>query len=81
MAMWADLDVDLVLSGHCHGGVVRLPIVGGVFGTNRELFPSYDAGLYSQGKTNLFVSRGLGYTNVRLRLFNRPHLPLLILHS
>lgn len=81
MPMWADLDVDLVLSGHCHGGVVRLPIVGGVFGTNRELFPDYDAGLYSQGKTNLFVSRGLGYTNVRLRLFNRPHLPLLILHS
>ena len=81
MALWAELGVDLVISGHCHGGVIRLPFVGGVFGTNRELFPEYDAGLYTQGKTNLFVSRGLGYTNVRLRLFNRPHLPLLILHS
>ncbi len=81
LPMWSALGVDLVLSGHCHGGVVRLPFVGGVFGTNRELFPRYDAGLYSQGRTQLYVSRGLGYTNVRLRLFNRPHLPLLILHS
>ena len=81
LPMWSDLGVDLVLTGHCHGGVVRLPFVGGVFGTNRELFPNYDAGLYSQSDTQLFVSRGLGYTNVRLRLFNRPHLPILILNS
>lgn len=79
--LWAELGVDLVLSGHCHGGVVRLPLVGGVFGTNRELFPDYDAGLYEKERTQLFVSRGLGYTNVRFRLFNRPHLPLLILHK
>lgn len=81
LAMWSELGVDLVLSGHCHGGVVRLPFVGGVFGTNRELFPEYDAGLYEQNGTQLYVSRGLGYSNVRLRLFNRPHLPLLILQQ
>lgn len=81
LSMWSELGVDLVLSGHCHGGVVRLPFVGGVFGTNRELFPKYDAGLYEEDSTQLYVSRGLGYTNVRLRLFNRPHLPLLILQS
>lgn len=79
LAMWAELGADLVLSGHCHGGVVRLPLVGAVFGTKRELFPKYDAGLYAQGATQLYVSRGLGYTNVRLRLFNRPHLPILTL--
>lgn len=79
LKMWSALGVDLVLSGHCHGGVVRLPFVGGVFGTDRELFPDYDAGLYEESGTSLFVSRGLGYSNVRLRLFNRPHLPLLIL--
>ncbi|MBE6927402.1 MAG: hypothetical protein E7467_02745 [Ruminococcaceae bacterium] len=74
---WAQLGVDLVLSGHCHGGVVRLPYVGGVFGTKRELFPAFSAGLYRENSTQLYVSRGLGYTNVRLRLFNRPHLPVL----
>ena len=45
LAMWSQLGVQLVLSGHCHGGVVRLPFVGGVFGTRRELFPEYDVGV------------------------------------
>ncbi|MDR0889850.1 MAG: metallophosphoesterase [Oscillospiraceae bacterium] len=81
LEQWAALGVDLVLTGHCHGGVVRLPLLGGIFGTKRELLPDYDAGAYTQGQTTLFVSRGLGYSNVHLRLGNRPHLPLLILRS
>ena len=81
LAMWSQLGVQLVLSGHCHGGVVRLPFVGGVFGTRRELFPEYDAGVYRQDGTTLFVSRGLGYTNVHFRLFTRPHVPIMILRS
>ena len=81
LPMWSRLGVQLVLSGHCHGGVVRLPFVGGVFGTRRELFPEYDAGVYRQDGTTLFVSRGLGYTNVHFRLFNRPHVPIMILRS
>ena len=81
LAMWSQLGVQLVLSGHCHGGVVRLPVVGGVCGTRRELFPEYDAGVYRQDGTTLFVSRGLGYTNVHFRLFNRPHVPIMILRS
>lgn len=81
LTMWSQLGVQLVLSGHCHGGVVRLPFVGGVFGTRRELFPEYDAGVYRQDGTTLFVSRGLGYTNVHFRLFNRPHVPIMILRS
>ena len=77
LEMWSELGADLVLSGHCHGGVVRLPLIGGVFGTNRELFPDYDSGIYRQNGTTLFVSRGLGFTNVRLRLLNRPQLAIL----
>lgn len=79
LADWAALGVDLVLAGHCHGGMVRLPVVGGLFGTRRQLFPRFDAGLYRQGETALYVSRGLGYSGVRFRLFNRPHLPILVL--
>ena len=77
LEQWADLGVSLVLSGHCHGGVVRLPLLGGVFGTHRDLFPSYDAGLYRKNGTYLYVSRGLGFSRVRFRLFNRPHVPIL----
>lgn len=79
LPMWAALGVDFVLAGHCHGGVVRLPLLGGVFGADRRLFPDYDAGLFSQAQTCLYVSRGLGYSRIPLRLFNRPHLPVLVL--
>lgn len=80
LPMWAELGVSLVLTGHCHGGVVRLPLLGGVFGANRTLFPEYDAGLFRMGQTALYVSRGLGYSRTPFRLFNRPHLPILTLH-
>lgn len=76
---WSELGVMLVLSGHCHGGVVRLPVIGGIFGTRRELFPDYDAGLYRKDGTALYVSRGLGFSSVRFRLFNRPQLSVLTL--
>ena len=78
---WAALGVPLVLAGHCHGGVVRLPLVGGVFGTERTLFPAFDAGLYRADGTALYVSRGMGYSRAHFRLFNRPHLPVLVLRS
>lgn len=72
---WSELEVDLVLSGHGHGGVVRLPFLGGIFGTDRTLFPDHVDGLFTQGRTIMAVSRGLGGT----RLWNRPHLPTIVL--
>lgn len=77
---------DLVLCGHGHGGMIRVPLIDqGILGTSRNLFPKYDGGLvaYEQGGY-CFVSRGLGSNTVPIpafRLFNRPDLPLLILHS
>ena len=79
LTQWSALGVQAVLAGHCHGGVVRLPFVGGLFGTDRRLFPAWDAGLYRQGETALYVSRGLGYTNVHFRLFNRPEVAVIVL--
>ena len=74
---FAALGVQTVLSGHGHGGVVRLPFVGGLFSTDRTLFPRYTSGLYRAGQTKLVVSRGLGGT----RLLCRPHLPMVILRA
>ena len=79
LPQWSALGVQAVLAGHCHGGVVRLPFVGGLFGTDRRLFPAWDAGLYRQGETAMYVSRGLGYTNVHFRLFNRPEVAVIVL--
>lgn len=77
LALWSELGVDLVLAGHGHGGVIRLPWVGGLLGVDRQFFPKDCEGLYQAGRTTLAVSRGLG----GVRLFNRPHLPTLVLHS
>lgn len=79
---YAAVGYDLVLSGHGHGGIVRLPFTDGLLGTDRRLFPTWTAGVYTLGDSTLFVSRGLGSntTPVRgFRLFNRPDLAVLVL--
>ena len=77
LELWSSTDVDLVLAGHGHGGVIRLPVVGGLLGVDRQLFPDNDEGLYKSGRTTLAVSRGLG----GIRLWNRPHLPTIVLQT
>lgn len=77
-AYWAErypeLDVDLILCGHTHGGIVRLPFLGGVAGTNFALFPEYDAGLFETGAYKLYISRGLGNSVPLPRFLNTPEL-------
>lgn len=77
---YPDLPVDLILSGHGHGGIVRLPFVGGLLGTDHQFFPEYGAGLYPSGRYVMAVSRGLGSTGPIPRLFNRPEVLCLTLH-
>ncbi len=80
LTQWAALGVQTVLCGHAHGGMIRLPGVGGVLGTKHDLFPEYDAGVYEQGTTKMLVSRGLGLNRfVPTRVFNRPEIPTVIL--
>ena len=73
------LGADLVLSGHGHGGVIRLPFTDGLVSTDRSLFPSYTAGLYEKNGSTLFVTRGLGNTGPSFRLFNRPEVAVVTL--
>lgn len=81
LARWDALGLDLVLTGHAHGGVIRLPVIGGLLGTGMQFFPEYTAGIYRMGRTSMMVSRGLGNSGIPFRLFNRPHLPVLVLRS
>ena len=69
---YVDHDLDLVLSGHAHGGQFRLPFVGGLVAPNQGFFPEYDAGLYSMNHTNMIVSRGIGNSILPFRFNNRP---------
>ena len=74
-------NVDLVLSGHAHGGQFRLPFIGGLFAPNQGLFPEYDAGIYTAGKTNMVVSRGIGNSVIPFRVNNRPEVIIIELTS
>lgn len=67
---------DLTLSGHLHGGIMRLPFVGGVIGPDFFIFPKYSGGLYKENNRNMIVSCGAGMHTVNLRIFNPPELTL-----
>ena len=80
--VYVECGVNLVLSGHAHGGQFRLPIIGGLVAPNQGFFPKYDAGLYSKENTNMIVSRGIGNSILPFRFNNRPEVVLIELkHS
>lgn len=68
---------DLTLSGHVHGGIVRIPGIGGLLSPERKLFPKYSKGLYTKDGKYLYVNCGIG----KLRLGNPPEVTMLELHS
>lgn len=70
--VYAKYNIDLVLSGHAHGGQFRLPFIGGIYAPNQGFFPEYDAGLYKKSDTAMIVSRGLGNSVIPVRINNRP---------
>lgn len=73
-ARYAGTGVDLVLSGHAHGGQFRLPFVGGIVAPDQGFLPEYTAGEYYMNGTEMIVSRGLGNSVIPVRLFNYPEI-------
>ncbi|MEH7460426.1 metallophosphoesterase [Bacillus sp. JJ1127] len=74
LQVYAEQQIDLVLSGHAHGGQVRLPFIGGLVAPNQGVLPKYTAGLYEEQNTSMIVSRGLGNSVIPQRVFNRPEI-------
>lgn len=74
LARYAATGVDLVLSGHAHGGQFRLPFVGGIVAPDQGFLPEYTAGEYYMDGTEMIVSRGLGNSVIPARLFNYPEI-------
>lgn len=76
----APYNYDLFLAGHTHGGIIRLPFVGGLLGNSQNFFPKYDSGMFHSGNCTMISSRGLGKADVP-RFFNRPDLVCITLKS
>lgn len=67
---YAAWGAELTLSGHVHGGVMRLPYLGGVLSTSLRLFPKYDGGMFQKDGKTMIISRGLGSHTIPIRIFN-----------
>ena len=78
---YSQAGVDLVFSGHAHGGQIRLPFVGGLIAPDQGLLPEYTSGAYEKGDTVMVVSRGIGNSIFPLRINNRPELVSVTLKS
>lgn len=81
MEIYRETDVDLVFTGHAHGGQIRLPLVEGVFAPSQGFLPDYTSGMYNQNDTTMILSRGLGNSVFPLRINNRPELVVVTLQS
>ena len=77
LAKYAQFPLDLVVSGHAHGGQVRIPgVLNGLYAPNQGWFPKLAGGAYTQDGTTLIVSRGLPVRTRLPRIFNRPEVVL-----
>ncbi|WPS86274.1 metallophosphoesterase [Brevibacillus halotolerans] len=77
--IYAENSIDMVLSGHAHGGQVRLPFIGGLVAPNQGFFPKYSEGVHEKEQTKMIVSRGLGNSIIPVRINNRPELVVITL--
>ena len=79
--LYANENIDLIFSGHAHGGQFRIPYVGGLVAPDQGLFPKHTSGVYRQNQSTMIVSRGLGNSIIPIRIFNRPEIMVVTLHS
>ncbi len=73
-ASYAKWGADLTVAGHVHGGIVRLPYLGGVISPSFHIFPKYDGGLFEIEDKTMVLSRGIGTHTIPIRLWNPPEI-------
>ncbi len=79
LSLYSNFKVDLVFSGHAHGGQFRIPFVGGLVAPDQGLFPKYTSGKHVLENTTMIVNRGLGNSIIPIRIFNRPEIVVVTL--
>lgn len=80
-SVYCDCDIELVLTGHAHGGQFRIPFMGGLVAPDQGYFPQFDSGRFTDRNTTMIVSRGIGNSIVPIRFNNRPEVILVVLES
>ena len=78
---YTEENFDLVLSGHAHGGQIRIPFLGGLVAPNQGFLPKYTSGIYEKNDTKMIVSRGIGNSIIPFRINNRPELVVISLQN
>ena len=81
LKQYAKWGADLVISGHVHGGIMRLPFLGGIIAPSFKIFPKYSGGLYEEGESKMILSTGLGSHTIPVRVFNPAQLVVLEIDS
>ncbi len=79
--LYCKYNMDLVFTGHAHGGQIRIPLIGGLVAPDQGMFPKYTSGRYSKDSTTMFVSRGLGNSIIPIRILNRPEIVTVTLRN
>lgn len=74
-------DYDLIITGHAHGGQIRIPFIGGLFVPDQGFFPEYDSGVYKNSTSTMVVSRGIGNSAFPIRVNNNPEVVIIELES
>ena len=78
---YVEKKINLILTGHAHGGQIRIPFIGGIVAPNQGFFPKYTSGVIEKNKTTMVVSRGIGNSIIPLRINNRPELVVITLYN
>lgn len=79
--LYAEGNIELIFSGHAHGGQFRIPFIGGIIAPDQGFFPKYTGGAYILNQSTLIVSRGLGNSIIPIRIFNRPEIVAVTLQN
>lgn len=77
--IYSNSNVNLIFSGHAHGGQFRLPFIGGLIAPGQGFFPKLTEGMHTSNDTSMIISRGLGNSIIPVRIFNRPELVVVTL--
>ena len=79
--LYSNYNIDLLLSGHTHGGVIVLPFVGGIYAHPQGWLPKFTSGIYEKDTFKMIIGRGIGYSGIQIRIFNPPEIIEITLKS
>ena len=79
--IYVEKQINLILTGHAHGGQIRIPFIGGIVAPNQGFFPKYTSGIFEENKTTMVVNRGIGNSILPFRINNRPELVVITINN